>query len=215
MLPSPHPPTFANISLLAQAPELLQHEQLWWWVARSGGIVALVLTGLAVIWGLALSTKVMQGTPTPKWLLSLHRWLGGLSVTFTGVHVAALVLDSYVHFGVAEILVPFASDWKPGAVAWGVVSMYLLVAVQLTSLMMRRIPRTWWKRVHMTSWVLFWTGLIHGVTAGTDASHPLYVAVTALMTLLVVFLTTFRILASRRRPRRTSNARADAAPAVQ
>ena len=120
-----------------------------------------------------------------------------------------------MHFGVAEILVPFASDWKPGAVAWGVVSMYLLVAVQLTSLMMRRIPRTWWKRVHMTSWVLFWTGLIHGVTAGTDASHPLYVAVTALMTLLVVFLTTFRILASRRRPRRTPNARADAAPAVQ
>ncbi len=28
--------------------------EIWWYVARSGGIVALVLTGLAVIWGLAL-----------------------------------------------------------------------------------------------------------------------------------------------------------------
>ena len=202
-------------TLLHQGTEILQHEQLWWWVARSGGIVALVLTGLAVIWGLALSTKVMQGTPTPRWLLSLHCWLGGLSVTFTGVHIAALVLDSYVHFGVAEILVPFASEWQPGAVAWGIVSMYLLVAVQLTSIFMKRTPRRWWKRVHMTSWLLFWTGLIHGVTAGTDAAHPVYVAVTGVMTLLVVFLTSFRILMSRRRAPRAGGTRADAIAAVQ
>lgn len=202
-------------TILDQGNDILQHEQLWWWVARSGGIVALVLTGLAVIWGLALSTKVMQGTPTPKWLLSLHRWLGGLSVTFTGVHIAALVLDSYVHFGVAEILVPFASEWQPGAVAWGVVSMYLLVAVQLTSVFMKRLPRTWWKRIHMTSWLLFWTGLVHGVTAGTDAAHPVYVGVTGLMTMLVIFLTSYRILASRRRLRRADVPRADAVPAVQ
>jgi len=202
-------------TILNQGTDILQHEQLWWWVARSGGIVALVLTGLAVIWGLALSTKVMQGTPTPKWLLSLHRWLGGLSVTFSGVHIAALVLDSYVHFGVAEILVPFASEWQPGAVAWGVVSMYLLVAVQLTSIFMKRLPRTWWKRVHMTSWLLFWTGLIHGVTAGTDSAHPVYVGVTGLMTMLVIFLTSYRILASRRGPRRADVPRADAVPAVQ
>ena len=114
-----------------------------------------------------------------------------------------------------RFLVPFASEWKPGAVAWGIVSMYLLVAVQLTSLLMQRIPRRWWKRVHMTSWLLFWTGLVHGVTAGTDASHPLYVGVTALMTLLVVFLTSYRILASRRRPGRPAVASTDAVAAVQ
>ena len=202
-------------TIIEQSTGILQHEQLWWWVARSGGIVALVLTGLAVIWGLALSTKVMQGTPTPKWLLSLHRWLGGLSVTFTGVHIAALVLDSYIHFGVAEILVPYASEWQPGAVAWGIVSMYLLLAVQLTSLLMKRIPRRWWKRVHMTSWLLFWTGLIHGVTAGTDATHPVYVAVTGVMTLLVVFLTSFRILASRRTSVPAGGPRAHAVAPVQ
>jgi predicted ferric reductase len=185
---------------------VLQHEQLWWFVARSGGIVALVLTGLSVIWGLALSTKVMSGTPSPKWLLSLHRWLGGLSVTFTVVHVAGLVFDNFVQFGLTDILVPFASAWKPGAVAWGIVSMYLLLAVQLTSMFMHKIKRSWWKRIHMSSWLLFWTGLIHGITAGSDASHPLYIAVTGLMTLLVVFLTGVRILATRKRPRVMVNA---------
>ncbi len=182
---------------------LLQHEQLWWYVARSGGIVALLLTGLSVIWGLALSTRITQGAPSPKWLLALHSWLGGLSVTFTGVHIFGLIADSYVDFGWADVLIPFASSWQPAAVAWGVVSMYLLVAVQLTSLLRKRIPRRWWKAVHLSSWFLFWSGLLHGITAGTDAAHPIYVAVTSLMTLLIVFLTGFRVLSSRRgkRPR--------------
>lgn len=182
--------------------ELIQNEQLWWYVARSGGITALVLTGLSVIWGLLLSTKVMNGAPAPKWLLSLHRWLGGLSVIFTGIHIIALVADSYVHFGITDLLVPWASDWKPGAVAWGIVSMYLLIAVQATSMFMKRIPRRWWKRVHMSSWLLFWTGLIHGITAGTDAANPIYIAVTGTMTLLVIFLTTYRVMMTKRRPSR-------------
>jgi predicted ferric reductase len=178
---------------------LAQTQQLWWYVARSGGIVALLLTGMSVIWGLALSTKVMDGTPSPKWLLSLHKWLGALSVTFTGIHVGGLMLDNYVHFGLTDILVPFASDWQPGAVAWGIVTAYLLLAVQISSTFMRRIPRRWWKGIHMTSWLLFWTGLVHGITAGTDAGQPLYVAATATMTLVVLFLTIMRTLTTKRR----------------
>lgn len=181
---------------------LVHNEQLWWYVARSGGIVALVLTGLAVIWGLALSTKVMGGAPAPKWLLSLHRWFGGLSVIFTAVHALALVFDSYVSFGLTDLLIPFASEWKPGAVAWGIISMYLLVAVQASSLLMKRMPRRWWKGIHMSSWLLFWTGLVHGITAGTDAAHPAYIAVTAVMTVLVTFLTGYRIFTSRKAKRR-------------
>lgn len=177
---------------------LFTNEQLWWYVARAGGTAALVLTGLSIIWGLAMSTKVMQGTPTPKWLLSLHRWLGGLAVSFTGVHVAALVADSYVHFGPTDILVPFASDWKPGAVAWGIVSMYLLIAVQASSLMMKRLPRKLWKWIHMSSWFLFWAGVVHGATAGTDATHPIYVLLVGTITLLIAWLTTARALGARR-----------------
>ncbi len=179
--------------------------ELWWYVARSGGIVALILTGMSVIWGLALSTKVMNGTPSPKWLLSLHKWLGALSVTFTGIHIGALALDSYVQFGLADIVIPYASEWKPGPVAWGIVTTYLLIAVQASSMLMRRIPRRWWKAIHMSSWALFWTGIVHGITAGTDATNPLYVAVTGAMTLLVVWLTVSRTLISKRRRRASTS----------
>jgi predicted ferric reductase len=179
---------------------LLANEQLWWYVARSGGIVALLLTGSSVLFGLVMSTRIMKGASSPQWLNGTHRWWGGLSVTFTGVHVLALALDSFVSFGVLDILVPFASSWKPGAVAWGIVTMYLLLAVQITSMLGKRIPRTWWKRVHATSFLLFWTGLVHGATAGTDASQPAYIVATAALTLLTVFLSAYRVLTKRRTP---------------
>ena len=177
-------------------------EQLWWYVARSSGIVALVLAGASVIWGLLLSTKLLDGRPGPRWLLDLHRWLGGLTITFTGVHAAALMLDSYVDFGVVDILVPGASSWNPAAVAWGVVSMWMLVAVQISSLFMKRLPRHLWKGIHLLSYLMLWTGIIHGVQAGTDAGNPFYVWSMACLSLVVVFLTAYRILAVRRTRRR-------------
>ena len=121
-------------------------EQIWWYVARSGGIVALALSGLAVIWGLLLSSKILEGRPGPRWLLDLHRFLGGATVAFTFVHVAALMLDSYVSFSLVDVLVPLASAWNPVAVAWGIIAFWLLLAVQISSMLMSRIPRRWWKR---------------------------------------------------------------------
>ena len=178
-------------------------EQVWWHVARAGGIVALALTGAAVVWGLLLSTRVMQGTPTLAWLLSVHRFLGALTVAFTGLHVAGLVSDSHVHFGWVEVLVPFTSSWRPSAVAAGVVAMYLLAAIQISSLMMRRLPRRWWRTIHQSSFALFLVSIVHGVTAGTDAANPLYVLGTGSLVLIVTYLTILRILIRRRaQPRR-------------
>ena len=67
-------------------------------------------------------------------MLDVHRFLGGLAAVFVGVHVIGLLLDSFVAFGPTDVLVPLASSWHPVAVAWGIVAMYLLVAVELTSL---------------------------------------------------------------------------------
>lgn len=177
---------------------------LWWYVARATGIVAWALVTCAVVWGLLFSTKLLAGRPAPKWLLDLHRFLGALAVAFTAVHVLALVADTYTTFGPAEILVPFASAWKPAPVAIGVVAGYLLLAVEISSLMMRRLPRRWWRAVHLSSFGLFWMATLHGIAAGTDhANRALLVAYVGAAT-TVVFLTTFRVLADRRSPTRRS-----------
>jgi len=172
---------------------------LAWYTARAAGIVAWALLSGAVIWGLLLSTRVLQGRPTPRWLLDLHRFLAGLAVVFTGVHVGGLVADNYLHFGVADILLPFASGWRPGAVALGVVGLWLLLAVEITSLLMRRMPRRWWHRVHLTSYVLFWTATLHGLLAGTDASQKAFALAADAAATVVLALTAVRVLVPRRR----------------
>lgn len=179
-------------------------EQFWWYVARSSGIVALALAGASVIWGLLLGTKLLDGRPGPRWLLDLHRWLGGCSIAFTGIHCAALMLDTYVDFGPADILIPGAASWNPAAVAWGVVSGWILVAVQVSSMFMKRLPRRLWKGIHLLSYLMLWTGIVHGVQAGTDAGNPIYVWSMAMLSLTVVFLTVYRILAVRRTRRRVT-----------
>jgi predicted ferric reductase len=174
------------------------NQKLWWYIARSTGIVAWVLIAAAVIWGLLLSTRLLDGHPAPKWLLDLHRFLGALAVAFTGLHLLGLFADSYTSFGPADLLVPFASAWKPLPVALGVVAMYLLVAVEVSSLAMRRIPRRWWRGIHMTSFGSFWLATVHGIAAGTDHANPLLFAAYVAVAGLVVFLTLFRVLADRR-----------------
>ena len=80
------------------------------------------------------------------------------------------MLDGYVDFGLTELLVPMASSWQPGAVAWGVAGLYLLLAVEITSLLRNRIPRQLWKVTHMLSFLLFAASTAHGVLAGSDAT---------------------------------------------
>jgi hypothetical protein len=177
--------------------------KLWWYVARAGGLVAWWLVAASVFWGLLLSTKVLQRKPPPAWLLDLHRFLGGLSIVFTAVHMVALIADSYVPFTPTDLLVPMAADWRPGPLAWGVVSLYLMVSVQLTSLFMRRIPRAWWRRIHATSFILFIASTVHALTAGSDSGNAAVQWSALLMATVFVFLVTYRQAAGTSRRRST------------
>ena len=121
---------------------------LWWYVARAGGLVSWALLAAAVLWGLALRSRILGSRPRPAWLLDLHRYLAAIAVIFVGVHVGAILLDGYVHFDLVQVLIPFTSTWHPVAVAWGIVAAYLLLAVELTSLARAHLSRTLWRRVH-------------------------------------------------------------------
>lgn len=171
--------------------------QTWWYVARSSGIVAWALVTASVVLGLWLSLRLSKKLPRPAWTLDLHRFVGGLAVVFAGIHLAGLVADSYVAFGIRELFVPFASGWKPGAVALGIVGLYLLLAVEVTSLLMKRLPRRLWRGVHFSSYALFVVATAHLLLAGTDAGSA-YLHWSALVACTVVgFLTAARLLGVR------------------
>ena len=171
--------------------------KLYWYVARASGITTWALVSLSVIWGLLLSTRAAGKAARPAWLTDLHRHLGGLAIVFLGVHLGGLALDKTVSFGPSELFVPFASKWQPGAVAWGIVAMYLLLAIEITSLLMKRIPRRLWKAVHFSSFAVYVTGTIHLLASGTDSSNVLLRDPVVVVTALVAFLTALRILNAR------------------
>lgn len=174
------------------------NERLWWYVARSSGLVAWVLLAASTLWGLALTTRAFSGRAAPRWLLDLHRFLGGLSVVFVAVHLTGIVADTFVHFGPADVLVPLASAWHPLWVAWGIVALYLLVAVEVTSLLRPRLPYRLWKGVHALSFLLFVTATVHGLVAGTDTDDPWALWPMIAVTMAVAFLAVARAAAGPR-----------------
>jgi DMSO/TMAO reductase YedYZ heme-binding membrane subunit len=170
------------------------NQQVWWYVTRSSGIVAWLALTASVLWGVMLSTKAFSTWRRPAWLLDMHRWLAGLTLAFVAVHIAALVADSYVEFDLLDVTVPFASDWKPLPVALGIMAMWLLVAIELTSLAMKRLPKRVWRGVHLASYLVFWLTSIHAALAGTDPAQRLYQATAVIMIGAVAWATTYRVL---------------------
>jgi methionine sulfoxide reductase heme-binding subunit len=162
--------------------------QTWWYMARAGGITAWALLAASVLWGLTLSTKTFRKQLRPNWMLDLHRFLGGLAVVFTAVHVLAISSDSYVSFSPANVLIPFTGMWHPAAVAWGIIGMYMLLAVELTSLARKRISKRIWRMTHFLSFPLFAATTVHSLAAGTDSGvTPWRVTVIATCLAITVF----------------------------
>jgi DMSO/TMAO reductase YedYZ heme-binding membrane subunit len=158
-----------------------------WYVARSSGLVAWALIVATMAWGLLLATKLLGRRVAPAWLLSLHRYLGALTVVFVAVHVGAILADTYTDFGPVDVLVPFTASWHPVAVAWGIIGMYLLVAIEVTSLLRQRLSKRTWHAVHLLSYLLFATTSVHMITAGTDVKALLASTAAALVIIGILF----------------------------
>jgi methionine sulfoxide reductase heme-binding subunit len=173
-------------------------QKLIWYTIRASGIVTWGLVTASVLWGLLLSSRSTR-RPRPAWVLDLHRFIAGLSFAFLAVHVGLLLADSYIGFSPSALAVPFASHWRPAAVAWGILALYMLVAIEVTSLLMARLSRRLWHAVHLGSFAVFAAATVHGLTAGTDAGKPVSRVFAIGSIVAVVLLTVLRVVARLRR----------------
>lgn len=178
--------------------------RIWWYSARAAGIIAWALASAGVIWGIWLSGRPRGRGPRPAWLLDLHRFLGGLALAFTAVHLGGLVADSYFHFSWAELFVPGRSPYRAGAVTLGIVALGGAVVLEATSLVMRRLPRRVWHTIHVASYGVFVLATVHGWRAGTDTAGQTalrwaYLGVAALVAVMTVGRVVTAAAARRRR----------------
>lgn len=172
-------------------------EKLAWYVARSSGIVAWATVTASILWGLILSSRLVRKRGVPAWLLDLHRYLGTLSLVFVLAHLGGLWADNFVYFGWSEMFVPMKSPWKTGAVTWGIVAFYFLAAIQITSWLMRHMPRRIWHAIHLSSIALWISATVHTFLAGQDRHNTLLQWFVVGSTILVLQLTLFRLVTLR------------------
>lgn len=189
---------------------------IWWYVTRASALLSWVLMTLAVLWGILLSTRLLQRVDNPGWLQDLHRYLGGMSVIMAALHMVSLMLDGWLRFTLAEVLVPFATDFKPLATALGILAFYALVAVQGTSLVMNRLPRKFWKILHYLSYVALVLISFHAGLAGTDSGRWWYQALAVLLITSAMLAVLVRIILGNRSTASAANALAttSAAPSA-
>lgn len=169
------------------------NEHLWWYIARASGLVAWVLLTASMLWGFLTATKILGKRPRPAWVLDLHRFLGGLAVVFVGVHLLGLLLDSFVEFTWADLLVPFMASYRPLALAWGITAFYLLLAVEITSLLKKYLALRTWRYIHWCSYAVFAFATVHSFTAGTDTRNLAVLVLLAVGVAEVAFLLLVRL----------------------
>ena len=139
-----------------------------WDTARAGGLISYVLLTTAVSLGLVLRNR-WQSTRWPRLVTNeLHGYVSLLALVFIAVHVMAVAVDPFTHFGLTAVLVPFASHYRPVWMGLGIVALYLLLAVWVSSRLRRRIGHRLWRQIHVLAFAVYRRATLHGLGTGSD-----------------------------------------------
>jgi sulfoxide reductase heme-binding subunit YedZ len=165
--------------------------QIWWYVTRAAGIIAYLLLWFSNILGLAVTSKYLDGMLDRLFTYDFHEFISLLAVAFTVLHVVVLMLDRYLPYSLAQVLVPFISPYRPFWVGVGVISFYFILLVTITFYMRNRIGRRTFRIIHVLSLVGYLGATLHGYYSGTDTALPSMQYLYDISGLAVVFLTVY------------------------
>jgi sulfoxide reductase heme-binding subunit YedZ len=150
-----------------------------WYLMRGTGAAALVLLTLTMVMGI-LNVRRWAPRDVPRFVVDdLHRTVALLVVALLAVHIVTAVVDSYVAISVLDVLVPFASGWRPVWVGLGALALECLAALIATSLLRARLGLRAWRAVHWVAYACWPLALLHALGTGTDvaAGWMLWVAI--------------------------------------
>ena len=166
-----------------------------WDVARTGGLTAYVLLMLSVIIGLVLTLQWQSPRWWPRIVNSeMHNYLSLLSLVFTVVHVLAIWIDPFTHFGWNEIFIPFVTKYQTLDMALGIVALYLGIAVGISTWLRSKIGYQWWRRFHIVTLLVYALVTIHSITIGSDTRTWWALGLYAGSSILVGVLLVIRLL---------------------
>ena len=167
-----------------------------WITSRVTAFLAYFAITASVVYGLLLSTKLLDAIAHRPVSFALHQDLAAVGLGLAAIHGALLTLDQTIHFSTVDLLVPFASPYRPIAVGVGQLAFYIVALVTLSFYMRRRIGQRAWRLIHYLTFLAFVGSTAHGIAAGTDSSQPWAFWTYAGSAAIVVFLLAYRITIS-------------------
>jgi sulfoxide reductase heme-binding subunit YedZ len=166
----------------------------YWYLTRSTGTVALLLLTVAV----ALGVIDVRRWSSPRWprfvVDSLHRNVSLLAMAFLGVHIVTSVLDSFAPISVLDAFIPFVGSYRPFWLGLGAVSLDLLLAVTITSLLRQRMGYSTWRAVHWLTYASWPIALLHGFGTGSDVKSTWLLGLSVACLLVVLAAVVVRVV---------------------
>ncbi|GAW50978.1 MULTISPECIES: ferric reductase-like transmembrane domain-containing protein [unclassified Nocardioides] len=169
--------------------------ELLWYFSRATGVISMVLLTTTLVLGMTLSGRRSARPATSTVVAGLHRWLGLGMVVFVVGHVTTAIVETYVSIGPLSALVPFTAGYQPLWVGLGTIAFDILLAVAVTSALRHRISERVWRGVHLASYLLWPTALVHGFLLGTS-DQPLLRLVTVACGVVGMLAVSWRIQAT-------------------
>lgn len=186
--------------------------QLWWYVTRSAGIISYLLLWFSTAWGLAVASKILDRPLQGKYTYDFHQFISLLAIGFLFVHIAVILLDRYLPFSIAQVLVPFIAPYRPVWVGVGIIAFYLTLLVTVTFYMRQRIGMRAFRTIHLLSFLAYLGATVHGLYAGTDSALPVMKLIYDSTFLSIVFLTVYWLVIGSSKKRLNPESRAAAVP---
>jgi predicted ferric reductase len=140
----------------------------FWYASRATGVVALLLLTAVLVLGILVNRRGrLPGLPRFA-VTGLHRNLSLLAVVFIVAHIVTAVLDTYVHIPLLSAVVPFTSGYERLWLGLGAVSLDLMLAMIVTSLLRGRLNRTVWRAIHLLAYASWPVAFAHSLGSSTD-----------------------------------------------
>lgn len=182
--------------------------QVFWLASRATGIVAMVLLGLSVALGLAMSGRLGRRPGLPAQLKRFHEAATLVTLGLVAAHGGLLLGDGFLRPGLEGVLLPFQLGYRPLWTGLGIVGGWLMAILGLSFYVRRRIGTATWRWLHRWTLAVYVLALVHVVGAGTDGRTGWMLALLVALTAPIVFALTYRMLpraAPRRRPARAGD----------
>ncbi len=169
----------------------VQSQSLAWYSSRLLGFLAYGALALSVIYGLLLSSGILDAIAHRAVSLTLHQDLSAVAIGLTALHGALLALDTFVPQTVRQLVIPFSGPYRPAWVGVGQVAFYVMLIVYGSFYVRRQMGQRGWRLLHYTTLLAFAGATLHGLLTGTDTPTAwatwTYVGASAAVTFLLLY----------------------------